>query len=117
MWVATMAGAYLFYAQHNFPEGKIASRQDWTFSGAALDSSSYMVMGPLMNWLTANIGFHHVHHLNAAIPFYRLPEAMNAIPELQHPSKTSWGAKDVVECFKLKLWDPEQNKMVGYPEV
>ncbi|MBL8915375.1 MAG: fatty acid desaturase [Archangium sp.] len=115
MWLAAMTGAYLFYAQHNFPDGHIASRQDWTFARAATDSSSYMVMGPVMNWFTANIGFHHVHHLNAAIPFYRLPEAMQAIPELQHPGKTSLWPKDVAACFALKVWDPEQNKMVGYP--
>lgn len=115
MWLAAMAGAYLFYAQHNFPEAHIASRQDWTFSGAATDSSSYMEMGPLMSWFTANIGFHHVHHLNAAIPFYRLPEAMAAIPELAHPGKTSLQPKDIAACFKLKLWDPDANHMVGYP--
>lgn len=115
MWLAAMAGAYLFYAQHNFPDAHIASRQDWTFSGAAIDSSSYMEMGPLMNWFTANIGFHHVHHLNAAIPFYRLPEAMAAIPELANPGKTSLSPKDVAACFKLKLWDADANHMVGYP--
>ncbi len=115
MSVAATSGAYLFYAQHNFPEAQVADRQSWSFSSAALDSSSYMKMGPLMNWLTANIGFHHVHHLNAAIPFYRLPEAMQAMPELQHPGTTSWSLKDVAACFKLKLWDPQQNKMVGYP--
>jgi omega-6 fatty acid desaturase (delta-12 desaturase) len=74
-----------------------------------------MVMGPVMNWFTANIGFHHVHHLNAAIPFYRLPEAMKAIPELQHPGTTSLAPKDIAAALALKVWDPEQNKMVGYP--
>ncbi|MFO0596770.1 MAG: fatty acid desaturase [Myxococcaceae bacterium] len=115
MWLAAMAGAYLFYAQHNFPEGHIASRQDWSFAKAATESSSYMVMGPVMNWFTANIGYHHVHHLNAAIPFYRLPEAMAGIPELQHPGKTSLSPKDIAACFALKVWDADQNKMVGYP--
>jgi omega-6 fatty acid desaturase (delta-12 desaturase) len=115
MWLAAMAGAYLFYAQHNFPDAHIANRQDWTFSGAAVDSSSFMVMSPLMNWFTANIGYHHVHHLNAAIPFYRLPEAMEAIPELKHPGRTSLSPADVAACFKLKLWDAERRQMVGYP--
>ncbi len=115
MSVATMAGAYLFYAQHNFPNVHVADRQTWSFSGAALESSSYMKLGPVMNWVTANIGFHHVHHLNAAIPFYRLPEAMQSIPELRNPHTTTLRPADVVACFKLKLWSPEQNTMVGYP--
>ncbi len=117
MWLATMSGAYLFYAQHNFPAAHIASRQDWSFAKAATESSSYLVMGPVMNWFTANIGFHHVHHLNAAIPFYRLPEAMAAIPELQQPGRTTLSPRDVAAAFALKVWDPEQNKMTDYPSA
>lgn len=112
--IATASGAYLFYAQHNFPGVKVAARESWTFKGAALDSSSCMKLGPVMGWLTANIGLHHVHHLNAAIPFYRLPEAMEAIPELQHPGVTSLGLRDVMACFRLKLWDPDTGQMVPY---
>ena len=74
-------------------------------------------MGPVMNWFTANIGFHHVHHLNAAIPFYRLPEAMAAIPELQNPGKTSLAPKDIAAAFALKVWDPEKNAMTDYPSA
>lgn len=115
--VACAAGAYLFYAQHNYPGVTVAPRETWTFTGAALDSSSFMKLGPVMNYLTANIGFHHVHHLNAAIPFYRLPEAMAAIPELQHPGVTTLSPRDVLACFALKLWDPEAGAMVGYPSA
>ncbi len=115
MAIATATGAYLFYAQHNYPQVKVAPRESWSFTSAALESSSYMKMGPVMNWLTADIGLHHVHHLNAAIPFYRLGEAMAAIPELQHPGVTSWRPKDVVACLRLKLWDPEKQSMVEYP--
>ena len=113
--VATSMGAYLFYAQHNYPDVKVARRESWTFSGAAIESSSWMKMGPLMGWFTANIGLHHVHHLNAAIPFYRLPEAMAAIGELQHPGVTSLSPREIMACFRLKLWDPDAQKMVGYP--
>ena len=118
MWLAAMAGSYLFYAQHTFPEAKIAARQDWTFVKAATTSSSYMVMGPIMNYFTANIGFHHVHHLNATIPFYRLPEAMQGIPELQNPGKTSLNPKDIATCFSLKVYDAEQNRFAtNYPSA
>ena len=75
-----------------------------------------MKMGAVMRWFTGNIGFHHVHHLNQQIPFYRLPEAMKAIPELHDPPTTSLGVSDIVACFRLKLWDPDAGKMVGYPE-
>ncbi len=114
MAIAFALGAYLFYAQHNYPAAKVASREEWTFAGAALESSSYMEMGPLMRWCTANIGFHHVHHLNPAIPFYRLPEAMQAVEELRSPGVTSLEPRAVAECFRLKLWDPDARRMTGY---
>ena len=80
LFIACALGAYLFYAQHNFPDMHVQPRESWTYARAALESSSYMEMGPVMRFFTGNIGYHHVHHLNPTIPFYRLPEAMAAIP-------------------------------------
>lgn len=114
--IACAAGSYLFYAQHNFPGIHMQPRQTWTFARAALESSSYMAMGPVMSWFTGEIALHHVHHLNAAIPFYRLREAMAAIPELQIPPATSLRPRDVAACLALKLWDPTSNQMVGFPK-
>ncbi|WP_083457479.1 fatty acid desaturase family protein [Sandaracinus amylolyticus] len=117
LFVATMSGAYLFYAQHDFPEMHVQPRETWEYTRAALESSSYMKTGPVMAWFTGNIGYHHVHHLNPGIPFYRLPEAMASIPELQSPKgTTSLHPRDIVACFRAKLWDAEQSRMVGYPE-
>jgi omega-6 fatty acid desaturase (delta-12 desaturase) len=113
--VAMASGAYLFYAQHNFPDVHVQPRESWSYVRAALESSSYMKMGPVMRWFTGNIGYHHVHHLNQLIPFYRLPEAMAAIPELQTPPVTTLSPKDIAENFRLKLWDPELGRMVGFP--
>ena len=71
-------------------------------------------MSPLMHWFTGNIGYHHVHHLNALIPFYRLPETMEALVELQSPGVTSLSWRDVIACLRLKLWSPEMGKFVGF---
>jgi omega-6 fatty acid desaturase (delta-12 desaturase) len=117
LFVAHAVGAYLFYAQHNFDGLHIQPREDWTYDRAALESASYMPGGPLMQWLTGNIGYHHVHHLNPTIPFYRLPEAMAAIPELQQPGVTRLTPADIAHNFRMKLWDPAQGKMVGYPRA
>lgn len=112
-FISGALGAYAFYAQHNFPGVTFVGNEEWTYEGAALDSSSYMELSWPLRWATANIGYHHIHHLNARIPFYRLPEVMAAIPELQHPKKTSLKPKDVMACFKLKVWDFEKQQMVG----
>ncbi|TKC97261.1 fatty acid desaturase family protein [Polyangium fumosum] len=116
LFIACALGSYLFYAQHNFPGVHMQPRQTWTFARAAVESSSFMRCGPLMSYFTGDIGYHHVHHLNAAIPFYRLREAMAAIPELQVEPQTSLSPRDIVQCFSLKLWDPQAGKMVPYPK-
>ena len=106
-------GAYFFYAQHNFPGVSFSDKDGWTYEKAAMESSSYMRTGRLLAWFTANIGYHHIHHLNSRIPFYRLPEVLHAIPELQSPKLTSLWPTDIVRCLRLKVWDVETQTMVG----
>jgi omega-6 fatty acid desaturase (delta-12 desaturase) len=114
MTIAGALGSYLFYAQHNFPGMKRRHGQDWDYVYAALHSSSFMRMGKLMHWFTGNIGYHHVHHLNAKIPFYRLREAMADIVELQANVGTSLNPIEIMRCLRLKLWDPNSGQMVTY---
>lgn len=110
-------GTYLFYAQHNFPDVSFNEKAGWTYEKAALESSSYLRMGPLMAYFTGNIGYHHVHHLNAKIPFYRLPEVMAAMPELQAPKTTSLHPLEIIRCLRLKVWDVAGQRMMGLPAV
>lgn len=117
MAVAAAIGGYLFYAQHSFPGMRILPEAEWTAYRAALVSSSYLKLGSLLRWFTGNIGFHHVHHLNSLIPFYRLPEAMAAVPELQHPSVTTLRPRAIVACFHANLWDEASARMIGYREA
>ena len=115
--IAFGLGAYLFYAQHNFPGVTFCDNKNWAYEKAALESSSFMVMNPVMAWFTGNIGYHHIHHLNSKIPFYRLPEVMKHFTELQNCKTTSLDFKEVRACFRLKLWDQEKNKMIGLKEI
>jgi omega-6 fatty acid desaturase (delta-12 desaturase) len=115
--VATAAGSYLFYAQHNFPGMQVRGRREWEYTFAALHSSSMFDMNPVMHWLTGNIGYHHVHHLNHRIPFYRLPEAMAGMPELQNPHRTSWSPRDVWACLHYNIWSPDDGRMLTYAEA
>jgi len=115
--IAFAMGAYLFYAQHNFPGVTFSDNKEWAYEKAAMESSSYMVMNPVMAWLTGNIGYHHIHHLNSKIPFYRLPEVMAHIKELQTCKRTSLNIKEVIACLRLKIWDQDKNKMVGLRDI
>ena len=112
-FIATAMGSYLFYAQHNFPGVSFHDKAGWTYEKAALESSSYLKTSPIMAWFTANIGYHHIHHLNHRIPFYRLPEIYRDIPELQKVKTTSLHPVEVFRCFSLKVWCVETQRMVG----
>jgi omega-6 fatty acid desaturase (delta-12 desaturase) len=114
-FLASAIGTYLFYAQHNFPGVSFNDEAGWTYEKAALESSSFMKTGPIMAWFTANIGYHHVHHLNARIPFYRLPEVAKKMPELTMPKTTSLHPVDIFRCLRLKVWDVEAQRMVSLP--
>jgi omega-6 fatty acid desaturase (delta-12 desaturase) len=116
-FVACAIGSYLFYAQHNFPTVSFEDREGWTYEKAALESSSYMKTSRIMAWFTGNIGYHHIHHLNARIPFYRLPEVLRAMPELQQPKTTSLSPAEMFRCLRLKVWDVEAQQMVRLPRV
>ena len=117
MTIASALGSYLFFAQHSFKRMHIITPEAWTFYRAALESSSYMRLNKIMQWFTGNIGYHHIHHLNLRIPFYRLPEAMAAIPELQTPVTTSLAPRDIIACFRSSLWDQDKHRMVSYREA
>ncbi len=109
-------GGYIFYAQHNFPSVVLRENDEWDYLDAALNSSSFIKMNKIMRWFTANIGFHHIHHVNSRIPFYRLNEVMNNLVELQNPRSTSLSPSEIWKCIQLKLWDEQQGKMVTLEE-
>ena len=109
-------GGYIFYAQHNFPAVILKDDDSWDYIEAALYSSSFIKMNRLMHWFTANIGYHHIHHVNSRIPFYRLPEAMEKLLELQNPRTTSLHPLEIWRCLQLKLWDEHRSRMISLRE-
>ena len=115
--LSSALGAYLFYAQHNFPAAIQKDKEDWSYAFAALHSSSYIKMNALMHWFTGNIGYHHIHHINPRIPFYRLPQVYREMEEFHHAGTTSLGPRDVYRCLRLKVWDADEGRMVGLREI
>lgn len=116
-FIGAAMGSYLFYAQHNFPGVSFGDNAGWTYERAALESSSFLRTRPLMAWFTANIGYHHIHHLNPRVPFYRLPEVAKNIPELEQAKTTSLHPADIVRCLRLKIWDVKSQTMVGLRDL
>ncbi len=85
--LAASAGVWLFYVQHQFEHTYWEQDKAWSHAESSLHGSSYYVLPGVLRWLTANIGMHHVHHLNSRIPFYRLPRSCSTTPELAEAGK------------------------------
>jgi acyl-lipid omega-6 desaturase (Delta-12 desaturase) len=111
--ISCALGSYLFYAQHNFPGVILKDNQGWTYEGAALESSSFLKTNRIMAWFTGNIGYHHIHHINHRVPFYRLPELYRDIPEFRQARTTSLHPLEILLCLRLKVWCVETQQMVG----
>jgi acyl-lipid omega-6 desaturase (Delta-12 desaturase) len=108
-------GVWLFYVQHQFEDTYWELHPEWDFHRAGLEGSSYLDLPPVLHWFTGNIGYHHVHHLSSRIPNYRLRACMEQVPELSRVTKlTVWGS---LRCARLKLWDPESRRLIGFREL
>ena len=112
---ACSLGVWLFYVQHQFEDTYWHRHDQWDYYDAALEGSSHLVLPKPLQWLTANIGLHHVHHLNARIPNYRLQEALEAVPELQNATQIRM--RDTLELVVLTLWDEEERKLIRFRDL
>ncbi len=106
--LAASLGVWLFYVQHQFEETFWVEAQDWSHQDAALYGSSYYDLPPVLSWLTANIGVHHVHHLYSRIPYYRLPQLIKDYPELAEVRRIT--LRESFRTVRLKLWDAKERR-------
>ena len=113
--LAASAGVWLFYVQHQFEDTYWETDKEWTHPEAALKGSSHYVLPGVLRWFTANIGVHHVHHLNSRIPFYRLPEVLRNHPELASIGRLSLA--ESFRCVGLTLWDERSRKLVSFRDA
>jgi acyl-lipid omega-6 desaturase (Delta-12 desaturase) len=110
--LASSLGVWLFYVQHQFRDTYWEHEPEWDYVAAAMQGSSYYALPRVLQWLTGNIGLHHIHHLNSRIPNYRLPQCLAENPELQRVGRLTLGRS--LQCIFLKLWDEDRNRLVGY---
>jgi acyl-lipid omega-6 desaturase (Delta-12 desaturase) len=106
---------YLFYVQHRFPDTYWRRHAEWDYMEASLAGSSRVALPRFFQWVTGNIGFHHIHHLAPRIPNYLLPQAQAACPELQ-PGCTLT-LRSSVGIMRTKLWDEAAGRFVTFAEA
>jgi len=115
MLLAATVGVWLFYIQHQFEGTAWAREGEWRRDEAALAGSSHYDLPPVLRWFTANIGIHHVHHLQSRIPFYRLSKVLRDHPELRPMSRI--GVWESVKCARLALWDEANRRLVSFGQI
>lgn len=112
LYVWLSFAAMMFYMQHQFEETQWYDSHEWSNYKASIYGSSYIEFGPFMQWMTGNVGYHHIHHLNANIPFYRLKEANDSVKMLLSTKQISFW--NCIPSLKKKLWDEEKHTLVPY---
>ena len=115
MVVASILGVWLFSLQHRFETSRWLGHGDWSFVEAALEGSSYFRLPRVLHWLTGNIGFHHVHHLNPRVPNYRLSACHDAVQALR-PVR-ALGLRGGLAAPRLTLWDEERGRLVRFADA
>lgn len=114
MFIGGMLGIWMFYIQHTFEESYFEENSEWDYVKAAVEGSSYYKLPKLLQWLTGNIGFHHVHHLSPRIPNYYLEKAHEETPPLQHA--TTITLKTSLESIRYKLYDEKKKVFITFKE-
>jgi acyl-lipid omega-6 desaturase (Delta-12 desaturase) len=110
--VAGGLGVWLFYVQHQF-EGVYWERgEEWDYTAAALQGSSFYKLPKILQWFSGNIGFHHIHHLSSRIPNYNLERCHRADPLFERvPAVTLFGS---LKSFTFRLWDENERRLVSF---
>jgi len=113
--ITTTVGVWLFYVQHQFESTYWDWHEQWDYYDASLYGSSYLVLPAPLQWMTGNIGVHHVHHMSARIPNYKLQQAHDENPEFHAVTKVRF--RDTIRLINLSLWDEDERELIRFKDL
>ena len=113
--IAGGIGIVLFTVQHNFEHAYASSSDRWDCDTGAIEGTSFLTLPSWLNWFTANIGYHHIHHLSANIPNYRLADC-HAEYEHLFAGVTRVKLSQVGGALKCILWDQQARQIISVAE-
>ncbi|KAA9021822.1 fatty acid desaturase [Niallia endozanthoxylica] len=115
LFISGALGIWLFYVQHHFEDSYFESEENWDFVKAAVEGSSFYKLPKILQWLTGNIGYHHVHHLSPRVPNYYLEEVHDQnIPLNSVPTVT---IRSSLNAIRYRLWDEGSKQFVSFREI
>ncbi len=115
LMVAGGAGVWLFYVQHQFEDVYWERGEEWSYTAAALQGSSFYKLPRILQWFSGNIGFHHIHHLSPRIPNYNLEKCHKADPLFQQVKPVTLLSS--FKSFTYRLWDEKNKQLIGYRQL
>ena len=110
--ITTVAGVWLFSVQHRFEAAHWARKDSWTYQDASLRGTSYLKLPRVLQFMSGNIGFHHIHHLAPRVPNYRLEACYASDAVLRE--KAPLTLRTALNASSLTLWDETQQKLVPF---
>ena len=113
--VGGAAGVWMFYVQHQFEDVYWERGDNWDFTKAALEGSSFYKLPKVLQWFSGNIGFHHIHHLSPRIPNYNLERCHRADPLFRQVKPITLASS--LKSMTFRFWDEKRKKLVGYREM
>lgn len=113
--LAGAGGIVLFTVQHNFRHSYASDALRWDYDLGAIEGTSFLVLPGWLNWFTANIGYHHVHHLSSRIPNYRLTKCHDENRDL-FTDVTRVRLSHVYASLKFILWDTHAQQIISVAE-
>ncbi len=109
---AGAAGVWMFYVQHQFEDAYWERGEEWDYTTAALQGSSFYKLPRILQWLSGNIGFHHIHHLSPRVANYNLERCHNSHPLFQDVKPLTLLTS--LKSIKFRLWDEKRGRLVGF---
>jgi acyl-lipid omega-6 desaturase (Delta-12 desaturase) len=110
--VAGALGIWMFYVQHQFEDVYWERGDNWDYTAAALQGSSFYKLPKVLQWFSGNIGFHHIHHLSPRIPNYNLERCHKSDPLFQQVKPITLLSS--LKSLSFRLWDEQQRKLVSF---
>jgi acyl-lipid omega-6 desaturase (Delta-12 desaturase) len=115
LYLAAVVGIWLFYVQHQFKDGYFEKAENWSYERAAMEGSSFYKLPKLLQWITGNIGFHHIHHLSPRIPNYNLQKVSECNEVIRNiPSIGLWSS---LHCLRYRIWDENDKRFINFKET
>jgi omega-6 fatty acid desaturase (delta-12 desaturase) len=115
VYLAAVAGLWLFYLQHQYEDVTWVRSENWNYREIALEGSSFVKFPKILQWFSGNIGFHHIHHINARIPNYKLEKVYTENPVFSEVEPVTFLKS--LKTLRLRLWDEKNQKLIGFKEL